>query len=97
MKLMLKGAVLGALAGGIILAASGVAAADSGATGAAVGSPGVLSGNLVQIPIDIPVNACGNSLNLIGALNPAFGNTCVNDGHGGAWAHGWDNSWMTWH
>ncbi|MEU6851731.1 chaplin [Actinacidiphila alni] len=94
---MRKGAVLGVLAGGIILAASGVAAADSGATGAVVGSPGVLSGNLIQIPIDIPVNACGNSLNLIGALNPAFGNTCVNDSHSGAWAHGWDNSWMTWH
>ena|SRR5688572_2212721 len=48
------------------------------ATGAAVGSPGVLSGNVIQIPIHIPVNVCGNTVNVIGALNPAFGNTCIN-------------------
>ncbi|MFD6280957.1 chaplin [Streptomyces sp. NPDC060209] len=49
------------------------------ADGKAVGSPGVLSGNLVQAPVDIPVNACGNSVDLVGALNPAFGNSCVNE------------------
>jgi hypothetical protein len=48
------------------------------ATGAAVGSPGILSGNVVQIPIHIPINVCGNTVNVIGALNPAFGNTCIN-------------------
>ncbi|MFE1287424.1 chaplin [Streptomyces sp. NPDC058751] len=51
-----------------------------GAQGVAVGSPGVLSGNVVQIPISIPVNACGNTVSVIGLLNPAFGNTCVNTG-----------------
>ncbi|MCZ7459080.1 chaplin [Streptomyces sp. WMMC940] len=55
------------------------ALADSGATGVAAGSPGVLSGNVIQIPVHIPVNACGNSVNLIAVLNPAFGNLCVND------------------
>ncbi|MCZ9344055.1 chaplin, partial [Streptomyces sp. TRM76130] len=25
-----------------------------------------------------PVNVCGNTVNVIGLLNPAFGNTCVN-------------------
>jgi hypothetical protein len=50
------------------------------ATGAASDSPGVLSGNLAQLPIDVPVNACGNSLDVVGLLNPAFGNTCVNEG-----------------
>ncbi|MEV1052184.1 chaplin [Streptomyces sp. NPDC049887] len=55
------------------------ALADSGATGVAAGSPGVLSGNVVQIPVHVPVNACGNSVNLIAVLNPAFGNLCVND------------------
>ena len=44
------------------------------------GSPGVLSGNIVQTPIHIPVNACGNSVNVVGVLNPGFGNTCVNGG-----------------
>ena len=48
------------------------------ATGAAIGSPGVLSGNVVQVPIHIPINACGNTVNVIGLLNPAFGNTCIN-------------------
>jgi hypothetical protein len=77
-KNICKGAVLAALAGGIMLATGGVAAADSNATGYAIGSPGLLSGNVVQIPIDIPINACGNSVSLIGILNPSFGNTCVN-------------------
>ncbi|MFE3584075.1 chaplin [Streptomyces vinaceus] len=40
-------------------------------------SPGVLSGNLIQIPVHIPINACGNSVSVIGLLNPAFGNTCI--------------------
>ena len=78
MKLIHKGAVLAALAGGIILTAGGVAGADSGAGAIAAGSPGVLSGNVVQIPIDMPLNDCGDSLNLVGILNPAFGNTCAN-------------------
>lgn len=48
------------------------------AAGFAAGSPGILSGNNVQVPINIPINICGNSLNLVAALNPAFGNACVN-------------------
>ncbi|MCI3269507.1 chaplin [Streptomyces cylindrosporus] len=70
-----------AVVAGMIMAL-GVAApafADADAQGAAVGSPGVLSGNLVQVPVHVPINVCGNSINVIGALNPAFGNVCVND------------------
>ncbi len=52
--------------------------ADAGAQGAAIGSPGVLSGNLVQIPVHVPINVCGNTVNVIGLLNPAIGNSCVN-------------------
>ncbi|KXN65914.1 hypothetical protein CONCODRAFT_12375 [Conidiobolus coronatus NRRL 28638] len=37
-------------------------------------SPGAVSGNVVQVPIVLPVNACGNSVNVIGAVNPAFDN-----------------------
>ncbi|WP_420856321.1 chaplin family protein [Streptomyces malaysiense] len=47
-------------------------------TGVAMDSPGVLSGDVVQVPIDIPVNLCGDSVDIIGLLNPAAGNTCVN-------------------
>lgn len=76
---MIKKVVAAAAAtGGLVLAGAGVAAADAGAQGAAVQSPGVLSGNVVQAPIHVPVNACGNTVNVIGLLNPAFGNTCVN-------------------
>ncbi|GHE64123.1 chaplin [Streptomyces vinaceus] len=64
--------------GAILLAGAGIASADAGASGAAIGSPGVASGNAVQVPVHIPVNVCGNSVNVIGLLNPAFGNTCVN-------------------
>ncbi|MEU9603729.1 chaplin [Streptomyces sp. NPDC048057] len=67
-----------AVTGGLVLAGAGVATADAGAQGAAVNSPGVLSGNVVQVPIHIPVNACGNTINVIGLLNPTFGNTCIN-------------------
>ncbi|GAA3114305.1 chaplin [Streptomyces rectiviolaceus] len=64
--------------GGLVMGAAGLASADAGAQGAAVGSPGVISGNQVQVPLHIPVNVCGNTVDIIGLLNPAFGNTCVN-------------------
>ncbi|MDY0811557.1 chaplin [Kitasatospora purpeofusca] len=73
-----KVAVLSAAAAGLVLGAAGGAAASSGAEGVAAGSPGVVSGNQLQVPVHIPVNLCGNSINVIGLLNPAFGNTCIN-------------------
>ncbi|MBB4790891.1 hypothetical protein BJY54_001503 [Streptomyces nodosus] len=77
--MMIKKVVAAAAAtGGLVLAGAGLAAADSGAQGAAVHSPGVLSGNVVQVPVHVPVNVCGNTISVIGLLNPAFGNTCVN-------------------
>ncbi|MFJ2113714.1 MULTISPECIES: chaplin [unclassified Streptomyces] len=64
--------------GAVLAGGAGMAAADAGAGAAAVGSPGVLSGNVVQVPVHIPVNLCGNTIDVIGLLNPAFGNTCAN-------------------
>ncbi|NEB79359.1 chaplin [Streptomyces sp. SID14478] len=76
---MIKKVVAAAAAtGGLVLAGAGIAAADAGAQGAAVNSPGVLSGNVVQAPIHVPVNICGNTVSVIGLLNPAFGNACIN-------------------
>ncbi|MEV8326436.1 chaplin [Kitasatospora sp. NPDC056731] len=75
-----KAAVLSLAATGLVLGAAGGAFASSGAEGVAANSPGVLSGNQLQIPVHIPINLCGNSINVIGLLNPAFGNTCVNAG-----------------
>ncbi len=54
-------------------------AASTGAQGAAVGSPGIVSGNVIQVPIQVPVNVCGNSINVVGLLNPAFGNKCIDE------------------
>ena len=65
---------------GLLAAGAGVASASSTAAGAAVGSPGVGSGNLIQVPVHVPVNVCGDSVNVIGILNPAFGNECANWG-----------------
>ncbi|KKD03249.1 MULTISPECIES: chaplin [unclassified Streptomyces] len=79
MSRIAKGLVLTSAAVAAVAGGAGIAAADSGANGVAAHSPGVLSGNVVQVPVHIPVNVCGNTVNVIGLLNPAFGNTCVND------------------
>lgn len=83
---VLKSAAVVVAVGGAVIAGAGAASADSGAQGAAVGSPGVLSGNVVQVPVHVPVNACGNTVSVIGLLNPAFGNSCANGS--GSWGHG---------
>ncbi|MEU7379978.1 MULTISPECIES: chaplin [unclassified Streptomyces] len=62
----------------VALGMAGPAFADSGAAGTATNSPGVLSGNVVQVPVHVPVNVCGNTVNVIALLNPAFGNVCAN-------------------
>nr|WP_223832897.1 chaplin [Streptomyces venezuelae] len=68
------------IAGTVMALSMGAPAfADAGAEGAAVGSPGVISGNNVQVPIHVPVNVCGNTVDIIALLNPAFGNQCAND------------------
>ncbi|MFI6419031.1 chaplin [Streptomyces sp. NPDC050842] len=78
MSRIAKAVVLTVGAAAAVAGAAGVAAADSIAEGAAVKSPGVGSGNVVQVPIHIPVNVCGNTVSVIGALNPTFGNFCAN-------------------
>ncbi|QLJ00332.1 DUF320 domain-containing protein [Streptomyces sp. NEAU-sy36] len=76
-----KGMVVAAAAATGVLSLYGSAAlADSGGQSVAQGSPGVLSGNSVQVPVHIPVNVCGNSVDVAAALNPAFGNFCANVG-----------------
>ncbi|WP_439654049.1 chaplin [Streptacidiphilus albus] len=79
MRNVKTGLALTAVAAGLALAGAGTAAADSTAAGAATGSPGFLSGNVIQVPIHIPVNICGDTVSVIGALNPAFGNHCANN------------------
>src|SRR5690606_6127531 len=64
--------------GAVALARARRAMADAGPQGKAVGPPGRLSGNAIQVPADVPLNLCGNTINVVGLLNPAFGNTCAN-------------------
>ena len=72
----IKSALVTAGACAVVLGRAGVAGADSGARCAAVDSPGVVSGNNIQTPVQIPVHVCGNTISVIGAFNPAFGNPC---------------------
>ncbi|MGP3921900.1 chaplin [Streptomyces sp. 8N616] len=80
MKNLKKVAVVAMIAGGIVAAGAGVASATDGANayGETVFSPGTGSGNQVQAPVHVPVNATGNSVNVIGVLNPTFGNESAN-------------------
>ncbi|MFG2903751.1 chaplin [Kitasatospora sp. NPDC048286] len=78
MQNMKKAAVLSAAAAGLVLGVAGSAAANSSAEGVAAGSPGVVSGNQIQVPLDVPINLCGNTIDIVGLLNPAFGGKCAN-------------------
>ncbi|MCX5436429.1 MULTISPECIES: chaplin [unclassified Streptomyces] len=78
MNIAKKAALAVAVAGLAAGASAGAAFADSGAEGLAANSPGVGSGNLVEVPVHVPVNATGNSVNVIGLLNPTFGNASTN-------------------
>ncbi|MFJ3706374.1 MULTISPECIES: chaplin family protein [unclassified Streptomyces] len=82
MKNLKKAAAVTMIAGGIIATGAGAASATghggAAAHGTAVGSPGVASGNLVQVPVNVPVNVVGNTVNVVGLLNPAFGNLGLN-------------------
>ena len=72
-------AAAAALAAFAVVGGAGSALADSGAQGTAANSPGVISGNQAQVPVHVPVNATGNSANVLGALNPATGNASSNN------------------
>ena len=75
-----KVVAVAAVTGGLMFAGAGAAVADGAeAEGVAAGSPGIVSGNNIQVPVHVPVNLCGNTINVIGLLNPALGNTCVNN------------------
>ncbi|MBL1080562.1 DUF320 domain-containing protein [Streptomyces actinomycinicus] len=77
------GAIAVAASGAMVVAlpvSAAFAADGAGADATAGGSPGVLSGNSVQVPVHVPVNVCGNTVDVVGLLNPAMGNTCANGG-----------------
>ncbi|OIV38905.1 chaplin [Mangrovactinospora gilvigrisea] len=73
MKNVKRVVALTVAAGGAFAAGAGAANAAAHSDGAATNSPGVGSGNFVQVPVHVPVNVTGNTINGIGVLNPTFG------------------------
>ncbi|MER5947670.1 chaplin [Streptomyces sp. NPDC001904] len=53
-------------------------------SGTTANSPGLLSGNTVQAPVDVGLNLCGNTADVVGALNPSTGNACAGSGDASA-------------
>ncbi|MFJ2649079.1 chaplin [Streptomyces sp. NPDC087420] len=78
MRDLISKGLLTAAAASSVLSMTGGYAVAAEADGAAVGSPGVLSGNSIQAPLEVPVNICGNTVDPVGVLNPSFGNNCGN-------------------
>lgn len=71
---------LAAASASVMIAGAGAAnAASSSALGNADHSPGVISGNTIQVPVSIPVNLCGDTVDVIGLLDPTVGDSCLND------------------
>lgn len=65
-----------AAASGVLVVTGGYAHADTEARSTTSNSPGVLSGNSVQVPVDAPVNLCGNTVDPVALLNAAGGSDC---------------------
>ncbi|MFB7710422.1 chaplin [Streptomyces sp. NPDC056105] len=81
MSRIAKAAAVALGTGAVVISGAGLAMADAGAQGDAARSPGVVSGDAVQAPVHVPVNLCGDTVDVIALLNPAFGNVCANVGH----------------
>ncbi|MEU6844208.1 chaplin [Streptomyces sp. NPDC046716] len=93
--LSMPGASAAALTGDEGDAGASASAADTGAhddhgygdtseSETTANSPGLLSGNSVQAPVDIGLNLCGNTADVVGALNPTTGNACAGSGDASA-------------
>ncbi|GAA3044479.1 chaplin [Streptomyces glomeratus] len=80
MKRVTRNGLIAAAAASGALVTALPAHADSAANGTDAGSPGLISGNSIQLPVHVPVNVCGNTVNVLGLLDPAAGNACVNQG-----------------
>lgn len=74
-----KIAALATASCGLVAGVAGAASANAGAIGSSSHSPGVVSGNTIELPVNVPVNACGLSVDVIGALNPAALDRCANN------------------
>uniref|UniRef100_UPI001891E8C0 chaplin n=2 Tax=Catenulispora pinisilvae TaxID=2705253 RepID=UPI001891E8C0 len=76
-----KGLLLSAATGTLVMGYAGTAAAQDSATtrGAASDSPGAVSGNVAQVPADVPVQVCGDAGAAGGAVVGSRDNACRTD------------------
>ena len=86
--------MLGMTTGGLIMTGLGMASAhaDTTASGETSYSPGIASGNLIQLPVNVPINVCGNQIDVIGILDSVTGNSCENGGGSAAGGSNGDTS-----
>ncbi|WP_157872190.1 chaplin, partial [Streptomyces silaceus] len=88
MRQALSKGMLSAAAATSILSLSGTSAFAADASAQALDSPGLLSGNSVQAPLEVPVNLCGNTVDAVALANPASGNDCSSSSKPAPAAHG---------
>ncbi|MEU9287395.1 chaplin [Streptomyces sp. NPDC048275] len=79
MKRVARNGLIAVAAASGALAVTMPAHADSTVDGGTAGSPGMISGNTIELPGHVPVNVCGNTVNVVGLLNAAAGNSCANE------------------
>ena len=70
-KLTQRTVAVGLLSAGLVLAGGGTAFADRPAKGGggdltSIGNAGILNGNQIYMPIQIPINVCGNAIGFLG-------------------------------
>jgi hypothetical protein len=80
----------GTCGGGSGSGGSGGSGAPGGSSATAVTdhSGGILSGNIIQAPVNVPVNACGNQANVVGVKNKTGGTSCSTGGGSGSTSGG---------
>jgi hypothetical protein len=83
-----RGLALAAATSGLVLGTAGIAAADATATGETSHSGGAASGNVVNAPVAVPVNFCGNQAVVIALKNVDEGSMCTIGSGEGALAQG---------
>lgn len=82
MQMIVKRGLLLSIATSALLATASVASADTTASGTTTGNSGILAGNAIPIAVNIPINACGDAVSLLGSAT-ADNNSCANGGGGG--------------
>ncbi|WP_409472021.1 chaplin [Streptomyces sp. HC307] len=73
-----RGVFAAAAATGILSLYGSSALAGTNAAGAAEEASGVLTGNSLKVPVKVPLDLCGKTVDAVAALNDAFGNVCGN-------------------